>query len=249
MNWSALAFLLIVLSFPALGIEQPTLWGQAVNGFSVGLSVSNTVSSFGQPLFATVSVRNDSDAQQWLTITPFEVLTSFIATDENRRQVEVKRRDVESPSAPGSRSLPLSPGGVWSDTVNLHDFLILTNSGDFVVTAKRSIRPNSFGLSENVLLRLTGESSSTGKTSTILTSAATSHVAFSNFNTGAVSARGRSSSPNPPGANAAPAVQHEPVAPASSFTLAQKMGTGIVAGLAALILLILWHAARRKPQT
>src|SRR5687767_10716920 len=112
MKWNTLAFLWLLLSFSVSAVEQPAHWGSAVNGFPVCLSISNAVSPWDQPLLATVQVRNDSDADQWLAITPFEVLTSFIATDGNRRQVEIKPPDIESPSSPGSRAIPLSPGGV-----------------------------------------------------------------------------------------------------------------------------------------
>jgi hypothetical protein len=144
----------MLLSFGLFSMGQviasaDVLWGNSENGFSVGLAFSNTAYHLDKPIPVTVFVRNESAAVLSLPIAPLPFFWSFSATDDHRAMVKAK------PQSDGDGSVistMLSPNAVETATLDLRDYLYITNSGRYVITAKRLLGWPNFAFSGGAII-------------------------------------------------------------------------------------------------
>ncbi len=240
--------------------ESQIYWGESIEGFSVGLSVASSKYNLEKPILVDVYLRNDTKADRPTIAIPARYLISVVATDNARRPVPPKPEFGYD----GSLSLrDLHPGQVKKETVDLRDYLYLTNSGTFAVTVKRLLAWPTFALSGSAMLEL-ASTNAAGAANPVRNSAATAQTVrpvqnSTADNTSATkhtpardnssTTEGSSANSKPKDAAASPsAAVASSLAETKSFTPTQKVGTGIIAALVALLLAILWRAARRKPE-
>jgi hypothetical protein len=221
-------------------------WGQRVNDFSVGLSVSNATFAMDQPILVEVHLRNDASVPRSIAVIPQRYLLSFVATDAARKLVEPQKVDGYDGSVAG---LDLSPGQIRTEAVDLRNYLHLTKSGKYVVTAKWLVTYEIIPNSDNVVIDVLNGTNQPGEQVLAVPNAGTTLVpqvapggtppeAFSNPAANAVSSTD-SKSASEAGASAAQRTQ--PV-------IVGRFWTGVLFVLVGLLAVILWRAARRKPQ-
>jgi hypothetical protein len=229
----------------AFGDSNPVFWGDSVGGFSVGIVVSNSVYPLDAPVPVTVHVRNDSTTPNHIAVQPLEYFLSFIATDEARRQLRPKPVPAD---ISGISGFPLPPGAIHSETVDLRNYLFLTNAGKIVLTVKWLVERTTFAFSGNAVMEIAGSPKETTEAGNPINS-----TAKNPFTTAALAepmaptAAGNVSVVSKPG-TARPLAHTTTISNAHSFSSAQKVSAVIIVGLLAVLLAILWRAARRKPE-
>ncbi len=238
----------------ALAQELQIHWGDTVNNFSVGLSVSNSTYALEKPILVTVHLRNDAQVARTTPAIPPRYLLSFVAADTLGNQVEPKKMDEYDGSV---TSWELGPGQMRTETVDLRDFLFLTNDGTFAITARRLLGWPNFGISGNAVIEVgttnatpRGMSNRSPTSSvpiarpTVATAKTTNRNSASlNVNAAVVASPAVVSTAGA----ALPLASNSPVNDRRPFSSGQKIGAGIIAGLLAVLLAILWRASRRKP--
>jgi hypothetical protein len=243
-------FLIAFVALTKVRAQEPQIyWGESLDGFSVGLAVPHSPYTFEQPILVDVYLRNDTEAARPTIAIPARYLVSFTATDDARRPVPPKPEFGYDGSV---TSKELGAGQMQKETIDLHDYLYLTNSGSFAVTMKRLLSSPNFALSGNAMLELV--STNAANTVSPVRNSGPNHnstvpvkqdSAATNASSKDVSTTSKSSDAV---ATALPPVSVvSPLAETKSFTSTQKIGMGILVVLAFGLLAILWRALCRKP--
>lgn len=233
--------------------EPQIFWGVPLNGFSIGLSVSNSPYDLTKPVLVTLYVRNDAPAGQTLPIAAPYCFYSFVGIDNSGNPLPANRTGE---GCDGSvAGLDLGPGGMRSETVDLRDYLHLTNNGTFVITAKRLIGWPNFAFSGNTTIEVV----STNAPDAVLSMQ--NRIANGNpavVGTSAGIIQHTVPSPVPVhspdsvklavASSSTPLTTTEPIA-VRQFTTAQKLGSGIATALLALLLVIIFRANARGKTT
>jgi hypothetical protein len=235
--------------------EPQIEWGRAIEGFSIGLALSNSIYTVNEPMLVTMYIRNETTENKSLPVSTVDVFWSFAGTDASGHPLRAKPFETE---ISGIASILLSPGAVDSVTVNLRDFLAITNSGDFLINAKRIIDRKIIGLSGNAMVRVFANDSLSENLTSVPPNSSSAKVANLGLrrttNHSFDSLQHHSEAPSlPPSSKsmagvAPPLGGTQPISDSHAFSSGQKIGAGIVAGLLAALFAILWRAARRKPE-
>ncbi len=225
-------------------VPPPTIeWGESVNGLSLGLFLTKTEFNLGEPIEITVFIKNDSEEVLHLPGYPAPWYFTIIAMDKDRKLLPQRT----PPSAGGGSSTPVQPGKTKAYTLDLNEFLVITNADQFLITVKRFFRDKTgdqSALSRNVSVTVRSKSGKIPEHATAEYSAAPPVRSSMAQNP---STNDSMDSHELPDTNGFTVVQ-SPSSDFRRFTIGKKFGAGFVIGLLALILAILWRAARRKPE-
>ena len=114
-------------------------WGDVVEGFQVGIRITNTVCRIGEPIIATVIVRNVSE--QRLDLTIFSGLQDdfiFAAISPTKERLQEKRE----PRYPlGSKGVQFPKGTQRKFSINLTERFDLLSPGTYVFSAETGVYP------------------------------------------------------------------------------------------------------------
>ena len=117
---------------------QEPAWGEPYQGISIGLVFSNATMIAGEPVLATVVMRNQSKVETRIAVRPNELFFDFTAMDEQGKPIPRKEKPLVNA---GVATLPFRPGESRSFVLDLRDYVEVTRPGRLTVTAQR----NHFG--------------------------------------------------------------------------------------------------------
>jgi hypothetical protein len=230
-------------------------WGDATEGFQLALGFEKASSTSGEAVIATVVIKNTSDGVLRLP--------GYLADEQNYRFIVTRNQNEPVGENPRIRSgsalsLPIKPGESKTNHIRLDALFDLNELGSYIVTVTRSLPPASnpsAGFEQqvriqsgNAILRVSGNVSERAITNGATVSPTSPRNITGNMrNTqegSQIPSRDSSSNTSPDG-NASKVT---PTVEASPLSSKKMIGIGIVAGLCALLIAVLWRATRRNQQ-
>ncbi len=246
--------------------ETEMAWGEPVKGITLGLGAPKKQQGLNSAISVTAVVRNDSQEMLRLLNSPVEEVFQMFGSGADRRPVSLKPHE---PVGSFGGTYLLQPGTSVAYELFVHDFLVITNTGEFVFTAKR-LFADKIGAQEavsgNVAVKIVPNGSTESNDNEVVGHLTTVPYARSPFgghihgNTGAVitaaanagSIQAGIERTAPRAASSLMArtelpiqVSAVPRPETAALSRTQKLGNGIIITLVALLLAILWRASRR----
>jgi hypothetical protein len=244
-------------------------WGEANNGAQLSVRFDRTVFHLGEPVLANVFLRNITNRPLSRGIprgTGFDsALCRFIVTGPGDKPTT----RVEQPSFRGFsgsvRNATLYPKAQWKSPVCLNDIFKMDEPGTYLVTGLAGAEDPTVEIrSRRVLIQIVAEQLAE-KSEEVIAEQFHGLASFTNSAkaespapiTGHPVSKGSSqpsarTSLSPAVSSASNPVSTPPLASvtqttvATHFTPAKKFGAGIITAMLAVLLAILWRAARRK---
>lgn len=254
-NFFVVAFLSATVVIEAALPE--VFWGEATEAFELGLSFEKVEFRHGEPIIATVIIRNFSGRDR--------LIPAFVQPDLNYEFIITRDRGEGIPKVEQMRmgsylgGIPIGANVSETNQIRLDQKFDFARPGTYVVTASRQVAPSSregeitlasekISLrSGNALIRITEVAGSDSVHNASIPPSAprvqnSANAQIKNLpRESATTPKVNSSSETPlPPAGTSPSIL------LARFTSVQKIGGGIIACLIVLLLAILWRASRRK---
>ncbi len=234
----------------SLPIEARNIyWGESIHGVSMGLVFSNQAAALNQPIMATVIVRAETEDVR-IQVHPRELFFDFDALDENGSALPKRSR---SHMFSGVATRLLSKGQQEVADFDLRDVFFITNSASLSVMARRSFFVGAEKFiaesgKSSVLIGNSNEFQRIRPSPSDFSASQQAPITRRSFGTQRAELRERSAARASESTLSISNMTGGPSNTLSTFNPVRKIGTGILAVLALVLLAILWRASRRKPE-
>jgi hypothetical protein len=238
-------------------------WGDAVEGFQIALELDKSEVPEGEPILATVFIRNVSEKPLSYFVSIPERNSRIVVTDQTGQELAQKRtaKTAFSDRIIASKNYTTQPGHQRQYTIRLDQLFDFKSSETYSVRVHRVVpKTNSATLemseawSPSANLRITRKALNAPRE--IDPNSTSQSVSGLGAKTNVSSVRAapfsdrtdqnRTAPSNSPDTIALPLSYGASMAEGGSFTPRRKIGAGILAVLLALSFVFLWRAARRK---
>jgi hypothetical protein len=247
-----LIFALAVYGCGTKSHAQELLWGEEVDGVQLGLSIQQTDFPAGKPIDVLILLKNGSDQLRRLpTLFPAAMNYKFSIMAEGNESLSPLSKGPQPFS--GVSGLPLPPRSELTNEVNLASLFDLSRPGSYRVSVSRSLQSTSGEVqiySGSATIQVVKDNGEIPNVSTsTIPNVAMPRAANRNFDlrrNGSTAGRNSANASQSVDEVARPLANAPSISNTHSFSFGRKTGVGIIAGLLAVLLAILWRAARRK---
>jgi hypothetical protein len=236
-------------------------WSAPINGVQLSIRFEKTVFRLGEPIMTHVIFRNIGDVPLKRTFASgkgfVSKLCGFIVTRDDREPVE--RTGEQHLTSVKERTL--YPKAQWKSPVILNEMFKMDTPGSYHITGMTGVgKPPEEIRTATVLVQVVADASLSKDPAVVTPNSPPALPAIPNVVTprtvdqsfdsirSEAGATRSSSLVSKPAAGATPLASVPPTKDLHSFSSLQKAGMVLLAGLLAVLLAILWRAARRKPE-
>jgi hypothetical protein len=231
-------------------------WSEVVNGFQLSLRFETEVMRQGSPVSANILLRNISDTPREFVFPSgkgFGLCQFIITRDGSDPLVRIDEQRLFS-----IKALSLHPKTQWKWSARLNDMFKMDAPGSYRVTGVTAVGEPPVEIRTRTVFIQIAATNSTIEEMAAMNSNNSAPGAASTLSPSIHGRRLDSMEMDSAADRAAPAVSKSnagtarpllsipAISDAHTFGATQKTGAGIVAGLFALMLAILWRAARRR---